>query len=258
MKLHYRSYGSGPPLLVLHGLLGSLGNWHTFSKRIGEHFEVFALDLRNHGASPHDRDCSYGAMAGDVEEFLADRGVAAAHFLGHSMGGKAAMEFALRHPAKVRKLIVVDIAPKAYAPHDEAILEAMGEIDLSRYQSREQVGRALQARIPERRVREFLLTNLRRKGGGGYRWRVNLEALRAHSEEFYHEQRSLHPFPGPTLFVAGGRSALLVESDRPALLHLFPQARLITIPGAGHWVHADAPRAFLEAVLDFLFQSPPS
>ncbi len=252
LALHYRSYGGGPPLIILHGLFGSSNNWHTMATELGGHFLVYAVDQRNHGQSPHSEEFTYGAMAVDLERFLADRGLERTSILGHSMGGKTAMEFALRFPQKVEKLIVVDIAPRAYGRGHDEILEAMVSLDLALYRSREAIDRALQNRIPDERVRQFILTNLKRLAGGHYVWKVNLDVLRAKYEEVTKAQVSAHPFPGSALFIQGGNSDYIREADRALISSPFPRATLRSIAGAGHWVHADSPGEFFRVVLEFL------
>jgi pimeloyl-ACP methyl ester carboxylesterase len=251
LALHYKVYGAGPPLIILHGLFGSSNNWHTLSGQLGEHFLVYAVDQRNHGQSPHSEEFTYGAMAEDLERFLADRGLGRSSILGHSMGGKTAMEFALRFPQKVEKLIVVDIAPRAYGRSHDEILGAMVSLDLASYKSREAIDGALQNRIPDERVRQFILTNLKRLSGGHYVWKINLEVLRAKYDEVTKTQVSAVPFPGPVLFIRGD-SDYIREDDRALISRLFPHATLRSIPGAGHWVHADAPEEFFRVVLEFL------
>ncbi len=252
MELHYQSFGLGPPLVILHGLFGSSNNWRTFAEKAGERFHVFAVDLRNHGSSPHSEEFTIAAMADDIRQFLADRGLSRASVLGHSMGGKTAMEFALRHPRKVEKLIVVDIAPRQYPPAHDEILEAMAAVDLSAYSSRTAIDDALSRRLPDTRVRQFVLTNLKRRAGGRYEWKINLGVLRRKYEEVTKAQNSDTPFPGPTLFLRGELSPYVREEDVLEIRRLFPAARLRVVPGAGHWVHADRPEEFLSAVLEFL------
>jgi len=239
-------------LIILHGLFGSSNNWHTLSGRLGDHFLVYAVDQRNHGQSPHSEEFTYGAMAVDLERFLADRGLERTSILGHSMGGKTAMEFALRFPQNVEKLIVVDIAPRAYGRSHDEILDAMVSLDLASYKSREAIDGALQNRIPDERVRQFILTNLKRLAGGHYVWKVNLDVLRAKHEEVTKAQVSAHPFPGPALFIRGGKSDYVREADRAGISRLFPRAVVRSITGAGHWVHADAPEEFFRVVREFL------
>jgi pimeloyl-ACP methyl ester carboxylesterase len=239
-------------MILLHGLFGSLNNWHTLAGKLGERYHVYSPDQRNHGQSPHSDAMSYPLLAEDLLEFMRDQGIPPAHVLGHSMGGKTAMEFALQHPGMVDRLIVVDIAPREYESAHDNLLDAMESVDLSRYRSRTEIDRALEKRIPDLRVRQFVLTNLKRRVGGLYEWKVNLPALRSNIAEMGKAQRASAPFSGPTLFLAGGTSQYLRASDRPSILELFPLASFSTIPHAGHWVHADAPEEFLRIVVGFL------
>ena len=252
LPLHFQSYGAGPPVVILHGLFGSLNNWHTLAGRLGEHFLVLTIDQRNHGRSPHSEEFTFQAMAGDLFRFLEDRGLARASILGHSMGGKTAMEFAFRHPQMVEKLIVVDIAPRAYQPGHDEILDAMAALDLSSYSNRAEINRALDSRIPDLRVRQFILTNLKRYAGGHYTWRINLDVLRRKYGEVTKAQTSDAPFPGPTLFLRGELSPYVGDEDLPAIHRLFPAASVCAISGAGHWVHADKPEEFFRVILHFL------
>ncbi len=252
VKLHYQSFGRGRPLIILHGLFGSLNNWHTLSAALGAEFQVFAVDQRNHGNSPHSEEFSFPAMAEDLRLFLEDRGLPQASLLGHSMGGKTAMEFALRHPQMVEKLIVADISPGAYPPGHDDILDAMSSLDLSLYSSRAQIETALEPRIPDLRVRQFILTNLKRYAGGRYAWKINLDVLREKYGEVTKAQTSDIPFRGPALFIRGELSPYIRQDDLAEIGRLFPFSTVESIPGAGHWVHADAPEAFLRVVVRFL------
>ena len=253
MNLHYQAYGDGFPLLILHGLLGASGNWHTLSRtRFGRHFRTVAVDQRNHGRSPHSSVFDYAVMAEDVADLMAQRGLDAAHLLGHSMGGKTAMRAALDHPDKVEKLVVVDIAPKAYPPHHEPIFAALRGLDLSAHESRASIDAALAERIASRPVRQFLLKNLSHDGAGSYAWQMNLEGIYAGYEAISGAVESETVFEGPVLFIRGANSDYVADEDLEAIQKNFPQARLETIEGAGHWIHADRPEAFADAVLDFL------
>jgi pimeloyl-ACP methyl ester carboxylesterase len=253
MDLFYNQYGQdGPPLLILHGLLGANGNWHTLSRSaFSEAARVFALDQRNHGRSPHTDKMDYASMAEDVREFLADQHLGDAHLLGHSMGGKTAMQAALSYSDAVDRLIVVDMAPKAYPPRHRDLLDALARIDPSDYQDRQAIDEALAADVSSVPVRQFLLKNLK-YDGERYSWTMNLDAIRAHYDALSGDLPADGTFEGPTLFVRGEASDYVADEDRSAIREHFPNARLETIDGAGHWVHADAPEAFADVVLDFL------
>jgi len=252
MKLNYQRYGQGRPLLILHGLFGSLTNWHTLSKRLGEHYEVFAVDQRNHGSSPHSAEFNYVEMAADLREFMRDRQLASAYLLGHSMGGKTAMQLALTDPDLVEKLIVVDIAPKAYPPHHDEIFDALCELELSRYTSRSELDQALAGKIAGLTTRQFLLTNVTRDEAGRFTWKINLDAIRQNYPAIIGGLEQAGRFDQPTLFVRGATSDYIQDEDAALITSIFPQARIATIDGAGHWVHAEAPAAFFNVVREFL------
>jgi esterase len=252
MKLNYHVVGTGPPLLILHGLLGSLDNWAQLANVLGVHFSVFALDLRNHGRSPHDAEFNYDVLAADVVDFIQAQNLGPVHLLGHSMGGKVAMRFAQLHPLRVQKLIVADMAPREYPPRYAEMLDAMAALDLRPFQQRPEVDVALRSVAPDPLIRQFLLKNLGRDGNGGLSWKPNVPAIRAN----YHQIRSAlpvaPPFDGPTLFVRGGKSDYVRDSDWALVTKMFSQAKLATIATAGHWLHAEAPAEFLRIVTEFL------
>ena len=253
MKLFYQSYGSGTPLIILHGLLGASGNWHTLSRSVfAEHFQVFTLDLRNHGRSPHDDQFDYPSMVEDVRTFIRDEDLGAVHIIGHSMGGKVAMWLALQYPELVNRLIVADMAPRAYPPHHMHILNALKGLDLPHYTSRTQIDGALSEHISDAGVRQFLMKNLASDGAGGYSWKMNLPAIYDNYTNINQEVHTDLVFDGPALFVKGGRSNYITEKDTPQINRLFPAARVQTIPDVGHWVHAAAPKPFAEMVISFL------
>jgi len=251
-ELHYRTYGSGLPLVILHGLFGSLNNWHSHATAFGEHFHVFSVDQRNHGSSPHAASMNYEVMADDLVQFIGTHHIAPVHLLGQSMGGKTAMQLALRHPRDVRKLIVVDIRPQGDPPRHERILDALWSVDFDNIRSREDADAALAPVIPDPAERQFLATNLKQQGDGSYTWKMNLEAITRNYDALIGPLNAGGRFPGPALFVSGGRSDFLTEADHPAILELFPNAEFVRIPSAGHWVHADAPDEFRRVVLEFL------
>ncbi len=252
LPLAYKSYGAGPPLIILHGLLGSGDNWKTLSRRVfAEHFEVFTVDQRNHGRSPHSEVFDYPTMVEDLAAFMDARGLGSAHLLGHSMGGKTAMHFALTHPERTDSLTVVDIAPKAYPPQNAALLDALRGLDLGAYRSRAEIDAALRPQIPTDGVRNFLLKNLRRDGQGGYGWKMNLEGIYRHYDRLNGVMEADGTFEGPTLFVRGDASDYVADEDTEVIVGFFPAAEIVTIDGAGHWVHAEKPQEFAAVVLEF-------
>jgi pimeloyl-ACP methyl ester carboxylesterase len=245
--------GSGPPLLILHGLFGSATNWTGIARRLAAGRRVFALDLRNHGRSPWSDAVGYAAQAEDLDRFIRRHEIAPATLLGHSMGGKTAMALALREPDLVARLIVVDVAPAAYPPVLGAYAEAMRAIDPRRLARRAEADALLAERIPEAPIRSFLLQNLV-AGPEGLGWRLNLDALAAGMAEIsgFPALPPAARYDGPTLFIRGERSDYVEARHEPAIRERFPRAEIVTIAGAGHWVHAERPDAFLEAVERFL------
>jgi esterase len=252
MQLHFKESGQGRAVVLLHGLFGSADNWQPIAQRLAEKFHVFALDHRNHGQSPHSAEMNYLLMAGDVDRFMAARGLETAAVVGHSMGGKTAMQFALQFPERVEKLVVVDMAPRAYAPAHDKIFAALLALDLPSFQTRQQIEDALAPGIPNLTLRRFLLKNVGRDAAGGFFWKINLRGLADNYLQLGEPVAALAPFLKPTLFIRGGRSKYIGPADEPLIRELFPPAQIQTIAAASHWVHADQPAEFLRLVLDFL------
>lgn len=260
MKLNFRQYGdTGEPLLILHGLFGSLSNWSWHSKKFAEHFTVYALDLRNHGNSPHADAMSYAVMAQDVVDFMDDQGIGSAHVLGHSMGGKVAMQLAMDHPERVRRLVIADIAPVQYGgergEHDE-IFDGMCALDVEALSSRSEAGKQLAAWVEDELVRQFLLSNLARDDEGNYSWRINLPALRDSYPSLRDKPSGEGVFDREVLFIRGDLSDYINVSHRDETLRHFPQATIKTLMQAGHWLHAEKPETFNRLVFDFLTDKP--
>ena len=240
---------------MLHGLFGSSDNWLGVAPKLALNFRLFLLDLRNHGLSPHDDVMNYSAMAGDVAEFMDAQKLDRACLLGHSLGGKVAMQFALNFPARVEKLIVVDIAPRAYAPEHDKIFAALLALDLGKFKNRQEIEDALAPEIPDLALRRFLLKNLRSHGFTGARaveWKINLPELFKNYPNLCEAITSQAPFSKPALFLRGGQSNYVSETDAPLIHNLFPAAKTETIDHARHWVHADAPEEFVRCVSAFL------
>lgn len=252
MTLSFKSFGHGPPLIIMHGLFGMLDNWQTIAKQLSTDYSVYTVDLRNHGRSPHSDEFDYCIMAEDVVAFMESHGFYSAHLIGHSMGGKVAMQIAMEYPDHVQKLVVVDIAPKLYAPGHTWIFNALASIDLQHVSSRRAVETHLMDQIDSRSIVRFLMKNLARDPNGGYKWKMNLDVIRAKYENVSGEVIAGDPFDGPTLFLRGGMSPYITLDDWPLIEELFPNARLETIKGAGHWVHSEEPEALLGAVRAFL------
>lgn len=246
-------YGSGPPLLILHGVFGAARNWSTVAQRLAASRRVFALDARNHGASPWAETMSYAEMSADVGAFIAARGLGPVALLGHSMGGKTAMLYALHHAEAVERLVIVDVAPVAYPPTLTAYAHAMRAARLDGVTRRAEVDRQLADAIPSAAERAFLLQNLVFEEGRAH-WRLNLPVIERSMPELSGFP-ALPPglaFAKPALFIAGERSPYVRPEHRPAIEHLFPEAQIVHIPGAGHWVHAERLDAFLALAAPFL------
>lgn len=250
----FRSYGTGPPLVFLHGLFGSAEGWQPVARALSKRFTVHVPDLRNHGEALRSERMDYAAMAADARRFLAGLGLGRASLLGHSMGGKTAMQFASMFPAALEKLVVVDIAPRGYPPVYAEAIEALARLDLGAISSLREADARLAPSIPDPALRCFLLKNLKHTGGGAYRWKVNIEALRLNYRRLC-APLQLRPWAGPCLFIRGGRSDYIRAADWSPTLSVFPQARLATIAEAGHWVHADAPVEFIRTVSGFLHET---
>jgi len=252
MILNAIEAGEGdPPLIVLHGLFGSARNFGSVQKEIARQRRVIALDMRNHGASPHDADMHYTSMAEDVLETLRHLNALPAVVLGHSMGGKAAMMLALLHPDAVASLIVADIAPAPYPPTLRPVAEAMAALPLAPGMTRAQADAALTEAVPEAGMRAFLLQNLQL--GAAPRWRIGLTEIIAAFEQV--EAWDPPPdttYTGPTLVIAGADSHYIKPEHRPMFRALFPAARFVTLKNAGHWLHADNPSGFVGIVEAFL------
>ncbi len=243
---------AGPPLVILHGLLGSARNWTSIARRLAETHRVLVPDLRNHGRSPWAETMSFDEMAGDVAALIEAQGLAPALLVGHSLGGKVAMRLALTRPELAARLVVVDVAPVLYRHSLRPYLDAMRAVDLAAVTRRPEVETELARTIQDPSMRAFLLQNLVRTEQG-YAWRANLEAIAASLPELMGFPNSTGlAYPGPTLFIAGGRSPYVRPEHRPLIRQLFPQAEHATIAGTGHQVHAERPDEFLAALRPFL------
>ncbi|MFC5270632.1 alpha/beta fold hydrolase [Adhaeribacter terreus] len=253
MKLHFRTLGEGQPFVIMHGLFGTSDNWQTLGKRFSETHKVYLVDMRNHGRTEHSHEFNYQLMADDILEFVKQENLQNPIIMGHSMGGKAAMNFALQNPEMLERLIVVDIAPKAYPVHHDQIIEGLKSVDLANLKSRNDADEQLKAYIDEPDVRMFLMKNLYRKEDNSFAWRVNLKAVDENIEKMGSEITSDSPFLKPTLFIRGGRSKYIKPQDEfDSICHLFPNVEIETIEEAGHWVHAEAPDKFYDIVMNFL------
>jgi esterase len=256
LDLNYKDFGAGEPIVIIHGLFGTLDNWQTIAKYLSEHYSVYILDLRNHGRSPHTEGVfDYTILSEDISQFMRHHWIFEARIIGHSMGGKAAMQLALNHADLVKKLVVIDIAPKRYKGGHEIIFDALFDIDLTTVDDRKDVEKFLMERLDnEVGTVQFLLKNLSRKPeeeGGGFEWKMNLTNLYNNYDNILGPVTG-DPFEKPTLFIRGGNSPYIKDTDMGAIKQYFPNAELATVEGAGHWVHAEKPRELLDLLLKFL------
>lgn len=255
MKLHYRKAGEGQPLIILHGLFGSSDNWQTLGKQFADKgFTVFLTDLRNHGRSPHSDEWNYKVMSEDLLELLDDNGLDRVNIIGHSMGGKAAMQFAAHHAARIKKLVVADIAPKKYPHSQRDVVEALQAVDLDSVTSRKEAEEILSEGITDFGTKQFLLKNLYWKEEEKERlaWRFNLDVIARDIDVVSEGLNAPGTIDVPTLFVRGSKSHYILDEDIPSIKELFPGAEVKTIDNAGHWLHAEQPQAFFDAVMEFL------
>lgn len=254
MKLFHRHYGEGTPVIILHGIFGISDNWVSIGRRIAERFSVFILDQRNHGQSPHSDYFTYPAMVEDLREFIDEHDLEHPVIIGHSMGGKVAMNFALEYPQEVEKLIIVDISPRAYPGRQvhQRMLEAMLAVNFDEVKTREEIDQLLQSAIESKRIRQFILKNLQRVNKDRLGWRLNVKSLNENLFNAFEGVAMGRQYTGPTLFVRGGASDYISQIDLPLISSLFPNAEVKTIPGASHWVHADAPDELCALLSDFL------
>lgn len=253
MKLQHRIIGEGHPLIILHGLFGNSDNWQTHAKKLSEYFQVILVDQRNHGHSDWSDDFSYDLLADDLAELISDLGLKKVHLLGHSMGGKTVMRFAQKHQDLIDKMIVVDIGTKQYPMHHQEILQGIHAVSASAMDSRAEAEALLLPFIPAVGTRQFLMKNLYWIEKGKLAWRMNVAVLEQQMPAILAALPEEENFT-PTLFIRGALSNYILDEDIPELENAFPDSTLITIENAGHWVHAEAPEAFLNAVLEFLLR----
>ncbi|WP_430814578.1 alpha/beta fold hydrolase [Carboxylicivirga sp. RSCT41] len=266
MKLFYREYGlKGPKLVILHGLYGSSDNWVSIARQLENDYHVYLLDQRNHGQSPHSTIHDYESMAGDLLEFLDDKEIDKAHVIGHSMGGKTAMRFALAHPGRINKLVILDIAPKSYASfsnyaqitnNHELIINSLSSTLLDNVKSRKAIDEQLAAKLPDAGLRHFLLKNIERTKQGTFKWRLNLPVIKETLELIMDGFSMLDPeevrVKIPSVFIRGEQSGYVMEEDTLIMRKFFKDAELVTIPKAGHWLHAEQPDLLIKTLAYFL------
>ncbi len=267
MQLFYRSEGTGTPVVIIHGLYGSSDNWLTVAKKLASSHQVFMIDQRNHGHSPHSDQHSYELMKNDLAEFFDQQKIEKAIVMGHSMGGKTAMCFAADYPEHIEKLIVVDIAPKDYfLLNDESqynlhhnILRAMLEIDFNKIESRKQIENFMIERIDSLQIVHFLLKNVHRnKDNNQFEWRLNVpvlydnldEIIRGVDAHWFEDRLPISNYP--VLFIKGAQSNYILPEDYNSIRRIYPDAQIDEIPNAGHWLHAEQPQLFMNVIEKFL------
>lgn len=253
--LHARIYGEdkpGTPLLVMHGLFGMSDNWGTFGREFGEKTPVHLIDLRNHGQSFHSDEMSLTAMVNDLEAYIQHHHLDEVDIVGHSLGGKAAMQYAISKSTNIRKLIIADIAPKAYPPHHQKIIEALQAVKINEANNRRDVEDQLRQYLNETGVIQFLLKNVYIKEDRTLDWRFNLKTLTEKYAEFITVGVEQGVYDGETLFLSGEKSNYILEEDYPMIKEMFPHSEIKIVPKAGHWVQAENPKAFNELVKQFL------
>lgn len=253
MKIvHSKIIGEGAPLLILHGYFGMSDNWKSLGNKFGEDFQIHLIDQRNHGRSFHSNNFDYDLLVEDIVQYIKHHQLEKVIVLGHSMGGKVAMLFAVKHPTLVAKLIIVDIAPRYYQPHHTDILKALNSVDFLIHNTRKLVDQKIAELIPDIGVRSFLLKNVYWKEKGLLAYRFNLQSLTENNSEVGKALPSFTTFNGETLFLAGGNSGYITESEVPMIKAHFPKVTIKTIANVGHWLHAEKPKAFYELVIRFL------
>jgi esterase len=253
VNLNFQSYGEGKPLYILHGLFGSNRNWSGIARQLSSSFQVYPIDLRNHGDSGHADSMSYIEMAEDITELMSSLGHDAISILGHSMGGKTAMVLSLLNPSLVDRLIVVDISPVRYRSNHDELISALQSLPISRLENRSQADSLLEQHISEPMLRQFLLQNLVRDENS-FKWRIHLDAIQENHIKLRDFPKELadKTYDNPALFISGGLSDYIQAQHQDTIFGYFPLARHIKIENADHWVHADKPAEVIKAVRDFL------
>ncbi|MCE3280370.1 MAG: alpha/beta hydrolase fold containing protein [Bacteroidetes bacterium] len=253
MKLHFRKFGQGQPMIILHGLFGQSDNWNSLGKQFAESgFEVYVVDQRNHGLSPHSDEWSFQFMSDDLAELIKDNNLRNVILIGHSLGGKTVMLYTLQNPSRVDKLIVADIAPKYYPPHHQSVLAGLNAVDFNTVKTRREAEDILTAHLPDFGTRQFLLKNIYWKEDGKLDWRFNLKVISENMENVGADIPQSDSVDVPALFIRGANSNYILDEDIDTIQELFPRMMLGTIEGAGHWVHAEKPKEFFESVINFV------
>jgi pimeloyl-ACP methyl ester carboxylesterase len=251
-KLHTTILGEGAPLLILHGYLGMSDNWKTLGVKLSENYQVHLIDQRNHGRSFHSDEFDLELLVEDLHSYIKTHNLHKVNLLGHSMGGKVAMLFAVTYPELVHKLIVADISPRAYKPHHQQILAALNAVNFQIQNTRKKVEEVLKIYIQDKGVLQFLLKNVYWKNKGELAYRFNLNSLTENYPEVGEALPSFTEFTGETLFLKGEKSDYITKKDEPLIKAHFENAKIVTVKNAGHWLHAENPTQFYNEVVRFL------
>ena len=265
MKLFFQKFGEGIPVVIVHGLYGSSDNWLGIAKELSFNFEVYIIDQRNHGKSPHNDIFNYEALADDLLEFIDEHNLKSAIFIGHSLGGKTIMQFAKKNSKRIINLIIIDIAPKSYLYslskqyeklNHKQIIEAILSIKLDGIKKRKEINEELSFIIEEERLRLFLLKNLKRKKDNSFYWSLNFEAIHNNLElvlkDVGYEQFNKISIGIPTLFIRGANSNYVLDEDIEKIKNIFVKSKVITINNAGHWLHAEQPKELIKILIEFI------
>ncbi len=267
MKLFFRELGSGDSnLIIIHGLYGSSDNWISIARMLEDKFHIFIIDQRNHGQSPHNEAINYNLMANDLKDFMIEQKLEKAIVMGHSMGGKTAMAFALQNPSLIDKLVVLDIAPKSYGSFSNyaqitndhrAIINGILSINPSEHNSRSSIDKALANAVPNDMVRSFLLKNVGRDNDKNLHWKLNIKAISDHLDDIMNgvdvfDTEDVFPDDKTVVFIRGAKSPYIQNEDMQQVRKYFPSAQLADIPNAGHWLHAEQTELFIKTVRYFL------
>ncbi len=250
--LHSIILGEGQPLIILHGFFGMADNWKTLANRFAENYQVHVVDQRNHGRSFHSDEFTYELMVEDLLYYINHHNLENVHLLGHSMGGKTVMLFAVEYAEKVDKIVIADIAPRFYPPHHHFIIEALNAVDLKEVKSRNDIDKIFQKYIPEPGIRQFLAKNIYRKTKDEFAYRFNLECLTECFDEVGEGLPPITKFYGKALFLKGENSGYISEEDEQLIVAHFPKSEIKTVKNAGHWLHAENPEDFYQYIISFL------
>ena len=261
MQLHFRKFGEGCPLLILHGLYGSGDNWLSIGKAMEPYFSIYLIDQRNHGNSLHSDEHNYNVLASDLEQFIKEHKLNKVCIIGHSMGGKVAMNFTLNNPEKVQKLVVIDIAMRSYSESEnnfpqmtihKKIISGLAALDIEFAETREEIDKQLARYISQKKVRQFLLKNIKRNKSGEFYWGLNINALKSNLHLLLDRIESNNrSFLGPVLIISGKNSGYIQQEDYNEFQRVFPNAEFAEF-NAGHWIHAEQPDKLIDKLLEFL------